>query len=58
MRSARRGLTLMGWKPPLDRRLRPPMASRPFQFAGVEERNRLKSELLRWTRCTPQIEPL
>ena len=35
------------WKSPLDRRLRSRMATRPFQFTGMEERNTPKSELLR-----------
>ena len=37
----------IGWKSPLDRRLRSRMATRPFQFTGMEERHTPKSELLR-----------
>ena len=36
----------IGWKSPLDRRLRTRTATRPFQFTGMEERNTPKSELL------------
>ncbi len=35
------------WKSPLDRRLRSRMATRPFQFMGMDERNTPKSELFR-----------
>ena len=38
--------TSIGWKSPLDRRLGTRMATRPFQFTGMEERNTPKSELL------------
>ena len=40
-------LTSIGWKSRLDRRLRTRMATRPFQFTGMEERNTPKTELLR-----------
>ena len=39
-------LASIGWKSPLDRRLRTRMATRPIQFTGMEERNTPKSELL------------
>ena len=39
-------LTSIGWKSPLHRRPRTRMATRPFQFTGMEERNTPKSELL------------
>jgi hypothetical protein len=32
-------LASIGWKSPLDRRLRSRVATRPFQFTGIEERN-------------------
>ncbi len=38
----------MGWKSPLDCRLRSRMATRPFRFTGMEERHTPKSELLRF----------
>ena len=34
------------WKSSLDLRLRSRMATRPFQFTGMEERRTPKSELL------------
>ena len=40
-------LASIGRKSPLDRRLRSRMATRPFQFMGMEERHAPKSELLR-----------
>ena len=40
-------LASIGWKSPLDRRLRSRMATRPIQFTGMEERHTPKSELLR-----------
>ena len=39
-------LTSIGWKSPLDRRLRSRMATGPFQFTGMKERNTPESELL------------
>ena len=36
----------VGWKSPLDRRMRSRVATRPFQFTGMEERHTPKSELL------------
>ena len=39
-------LASIGWKSPLDRRLRTRMATRPIQFTGMEERHTPKSELL------------
>ena len=36
----------IGWKLPLDRRLRSRMTTRSFQFTGTEEKNTPKSELL------------
>ena len=41
-------LASVGWKSPLDRRLRSRVATRPIQFTGMEERYTLKSELLRF----------
>ena len=40
-------LASIGWKSPLDLRLRSRMATRPIQFTGMEERHTPKSELLR-----------
>ena len=40
-------LASVGWKSPLDRRPRSRVATRPFQFTGMEERHTPKSELLR-----------
>ena len=40
-------LASIGWKSPLDRRLRTRMATRPIQFTGMEERHTPKCELLR-----------
>ena len=42
-----RSTSSWSWKSPLDRRLKSRMATRPFQFTGMEERNTPKSELLR-----------
>ena len=42
------------WKSPLDRRLRSRMATRPFQFMGMDERNTPKSELFRRPILTSQ----
>ncbi len=39
-------LASIGWKSPLDRRLRTRMATRPFQFTGMGERHTPKSERL------------
>ena len=39
-------LASIGWKSPLDRRLRSRMATRPFQFTDMEEKHTRKSELL------------
>ena len=39
-------LASIGWKSPLDRLLRSRMATRPFQFTGMEKRHTPKSELL------------
>ena len=39
-------LRSIGWKLPLDRRLRSRMTTRSFQFTGTEEKNTPKSELL------------
>ncbi len=39
-------LASMGWKSPLDRLLRSRMATRPFQFMGMEENHTPKSELI------------
>ena len=39
-------LTSIGWKPPLDRRLRSRKPTRPLQFTDMEERSTPKSELL------------
>ena len=41
-------LASVGWKSPLDRRLRSRVATRPIQFTGMEERHTPKSELLRF----------
>ena len=41
-------LASIGRKSPLDRRLRSRVATRPFQFMGMEERHTPKSELLRF----------
>ena len=41
-----RSTSSWSWKSPLDRLLRSRMATRPFQFTGMEERNTPKSELL------------
>ena len=45
-------LASIGWKSPLDRRMRSRMAPRPIQFTGMEERHTPKSELLRIKRIT------
>ena len=42
-----RSTSSWSWKSPLDRRLRSRMATRSFQFTGMEERNTRKSEPLR-----------
>ncbi len=42
-----RSTSSWSWKSPFDRRLRSRMATRSFQFTGMEERNTPKSELLR-----------
>ena len=56
-----RSTSSRSWKSPLDRLLRSRMATRPFQFMGVEERNTPKSELLKkvsWRICPkPTGEP-
>ena len=40
-------LTPIVWKAPLDRRLRSRMATPPFQFTGMDQRNTPNSEQLR-----------
>ena len=42
-----RSTSSWSWKSPLDRRPRSRMATRAFQFTGMEERNTPKSDLLR-----------
>ena len=42
-----RSTSSWSWKSPFDHRLRSRMATRSFQFTGMEERNTPKSELLR-----------
>ena len=39
-------LASIGWKSRLDRLLRSRMATRPFQFMGMEEKHTPKSEML------------
>ena len=41
-----RSTSSWSWKSPLDRRLTSRMATRPFQFTGMEEKHTPKSELL------------
>ena len=51
-------LASIGWKSPLDRRLRSRVATRPIQFTGVEERHTPKSELLHFPKTFDSVEHL
>ena len=46
----------IGWKSPLDCLLRSRVATRPFQFTGMEERRTPKPELLRQIEYLDNIE--
>ena len=65
-----RSTSSWSWKSPLDRRLTSRMATRPFQFMGMEEKHTPQSELLPrssyffrpafvnfHTSCKPVIHP-
>ncbi len=51
-------LASIGWKSPLDRRLRSRVATRPIQFTGMEERHTPKSELLHFPKTFDSVEHL